>query len=106
MELRKSPKSLARVSIDWFGSSRQLSKRYTEGTPSATRYWAKLPNVGADVVATGQELVKPDCQPFSSTTGGRVAPAGTLARGCTTTSKVVCRCSPVSPVADSVTVYS
>src|ERR1039458_4124828 len=80
MELRKSLKSLARVSMGWPASSAQLSNRYTTGTPSATRYWARLPNVVAEVVATGHALVKPVSQPFSSTTGGRAEPVGTVAR--------------------------
>src|ERR1035441_6388887 len=76
MELRKSLKSLARVSMGWPASSAQLSNRYTTGTPSATRYWARLPKVADALAAMGQVLVKPVSHPFRSTTGGRVAPDG------------------------------
>src|ERR1039458_7085675 len=79
---RKAARSLPRTSMGWPGSSRQLSNRYTTGTPSATRYWARLPNVSDALAAMGQVLVKPVSHPFRSTTGGRVAPDGTETCGC------------------------
>src|SRR5580692_8393339 len=76
------------------------------GTPSDTRYEARLPNVSAGLAAIGQELVKPISHPFKSTTGGRADPDGTACRGCTTMVTAACRSSPASLLADSVTLYS
>src|ERR1035437_49631 len=75
---RKAPKSAPKASMVLPASSTQLSNRYTTGTPSDTRYWARLPNVVADVVAMGHVLVKPVSHPFKSTTGGRVELGGTV----------------------------
>src|ERR1019366_1385365 len=104
---RKAPKSASRASMVLPGSTAQLSKRYTTGTPSDTRYEARLPNV-VERVEMGHALlrVKPFIHPFTSTTGGRVELGGTVTCGFTTTARVVCRSSPVSLVAESVTVYS
>src|ERR1017187_3725082 len=106
IEFRKAPKSLPSTSIGWPGPSRQLSNKYTIGTPSETRYWARLPNVSDELAAMGHVLVKPVSHPFRSTTGARVALDGTEALGCTSTAKVVCLCSPIALVAESLTVYS
>src|ERR1017187_4540755 len=102
---RKVAKSLPRTSMDWPAPSRQLSNKYTTGTPSVTRYWARLPNVSDALAARGHVPVKPVSHPFKSTTGGRVALDGTETSGCTSTAKVVCRCSPAALVAERLTVY-
>src|ERR1700733_4172296 len=104
MVFRNVPRSLPSVSIGWLASSVQLSKKYTTGTPSDVRYWARFPNVSVELLDTGQEPVNPVSHPFSSTTGGLVAVDGTVCRGFTTTSIVACCCSPAALVADSVTV--
>src|ERR1035441_8659217 len=105
MVFRKAPKSAPKASMVLPGSTAQLSKRYTTGTPSDTKYEARLPNV-VERVDKKHVPVKPFIHPFTSTTGGRVEVGGTVTRGFTTTARVVCRSSPVSLVAESVTVYS
>src|ERR1700733_4398872 len=106
MEFRNALKSLPSVSMVWPGSSRQLSNKYTTGTPSETRYGARLPKSSDALAATGQAPVKPSSQPLRSTTGGRVEPVGTVTRGFTTTVRADCRWVPAAPVAERFTVYS
>src|SRR5271165_3428271 len=89
----------------WLGSTTQLSKKYTTGTPSEIRYSARFPKVSAAAEAL-HAPVKPVSHPFSNTTGGRVALDGTVALGFTTIDSVVTRSSPASLVAESLAVYS
>src|ERR1039458_8109960 len=90
----------------WLGSTTQLSKKYTTGTPSDTRYCARFPKVSDELLDTVHVPVKPVSHPFSSTTGGRVAPDGTVCLGFTTIANVVTRSSPASLMAESLAVYS
>src|ERR1035441_7278446 len=90
----------------WLGSTTQLSKKYTTGTPSDTRYCARFPKVSDELLDTVHVPVKPVSHPFSSSTGGRVAPDGTVCLGFTTIANVVTRSSPASLVAESLPVYS
>ena len=93
--------------MGWLGSSRQLSNRYTDRhavrhqvlrqiAECSPRNWSR----------PGQESVKPVCHPFNSTTGGRVECGRHAHAGLHHDSSVVCRSSPASLAADSVTVYS
>src|SRR6202167_3996249 len=84
----------------------QLSKKYTTGTPSDTRYSARFPKVSAELDDTPHAPVKPVSHPFSSTTGGRVEPVGTVCLGFTTMVNGAARFSPVRLVAEIVVVYS
>src|ERR1017187_965336 len=90
----------------WLGSTTQLSKKYTTGTPSDTRYWARFPKVSDELLDTVHEPVKPVSHPFSSTTGGPAEPDGTFCMGLMTIANRVARSSPVSLVAESLAVYS
>src|ERR1017187_8339065 len=70
----------------WLGSTTQLSKKYTTGTPSDTRYCARFPKVSDELLDTVHVPVKPVSHPFSSITGALVSensrePADHVARG-------------------------
>src|ERR1700722_10032968 len=107
MEFRKVANSVPSTSMDAPELRRQLSKRYTTGTPSSTRYWARLPNVSTELVDTGQALplLYPVSHPFSNTTGFRVEPDGTVTIGFTVKVSVLRRCSPAALTAETSTVY-
>src|ERR1035437_7583510 len=68
MVFRKAPKSAPKASMVLPASSTQLSNRYTTGTPSDTKYGARLPN-GArlpdvvEIVDKGHVPVKPFIHP-------------------------------------------
>src|ERR1039458_350497 len=90
----------------WLGSTTQLSKKYTTGTPSDTRYCARFPKASDELLDTVHVPVKPVSPPFSSTTVGGLAPDGPVCLGFTTIANVVTRSSPASLVAESLAVYS
>src|ERR1017187_9580422 len=65
----------------WLGSTTQLSKKYTTGTPSETRYCARFPKVSDELLDTVHVPVKPVSHPFSSTAGGAGGGPGGIPAG-------------------------